>query len=287
MELIIMKRQIARIIPLLLIAFAFAWSPVLADGDDLEEYKIRITNESNQYFVIKFFGDENFTFEIAPESSSKKTLLEGDYDYFYEVCDGDFEGEITIEDNDSVIKVYDCRIQPVPTKFVVESHFEGPLEIDMTGPLQVSALSEDFSIKASLGNNRYDIDSGFYTYSYDACDTTFSGQIEVVKSGITKLRLTSCEALTRRALRAEFGPLDPVKFRVANRFAVDIDLTLIGPQSYFLTVAPGMSRMEIVAGTYNFIFAAFGIRYEGIIEVSPNGNTILTIPFSVSSTEKM
>ena len=200
---------------------------------------------------------------------------------------GESQAVVFRYDNETVFDIYDCRLQPVPTKFVVESHFDANIEIDMTGPTQIDELSENFSINSQLGNNRFDIDSGYYFYSYEACDTTFAGEIRILKNGTTKLRLTSCEALAQRALIETFGQLNPVKFRVANRFAVDIDLTLVGPQSYFITVSPGLSRMEVVAGTYNYIFAAFGIRYEGIIEISQNGNTILTIPFSLSSTEKM
>ena len=282
-----MKRKILRTLPLLLITLVLAWSPALADDEEPEEFTFRIINRSNNYFVFKLLGDEKYTYEILPESSSKKKVLEGEYEYFYEVCEGDFGGDVTIEDNDIVFEIFNCLIQPIPTKFVVESHFDETIEIDMTGPTQVAKLSDDFSINVQLGNNRFDIDSGYYFYSYDACDTTFAGEIRILKNGTTKFRLTSCEALTRRALREAFGPLDPVKFRVANRFAVDIDVTLIGPLTYFITVGSGISRTEVVAGTYNYIFAAFGIRYEGIIEISPNGNTILTIPFSVSSTEKM
>lgn len=282
-----MKRHLLRIIPLILIAMVIGWSPVLADGDDLVEHKIKVINRSKEAFVLKMQGPEFYTFEIPRESSSQTKIIEGKYAYFYEVCDGDFLGEVTVNNNETVFEIYNCAIQPVPTKFVIESHFDDPVVVEMTGPLQVDDLTKDYSVNAKLGNNRYDILSGDYTYSYKACDTTFSGQLKITKNGKTRLRLTSCEALTRRALREQFGPLDPVKFRVANRFAVTIDITLIGPQSYFIHAQPGINRFEVVAGTYNYIFAAFGIRYEGIIEISPNGNTMLVIPFSVSSTEKM
>ncbi|MEK6255756.1 MAG: hypothetical protein N2C13_00385 [Chloroflexota bacterium] len=282
-----MKRHLLRIIPLLLLTMVIGWSPAFADGDDLVEYKIKVINRSKEGFFLFMQGPEDYTFEVARESSNKTKVLEGKYQYFYEVCDGDFAGEVTVKDSETVFEIYDCRLQPVPTKFVIESHFDGTTVVEMTGPLQVEALTEDYTVNASLGNNRYDIDSGDYFYSYEACDTTFSGQIKILKNGTTKLRLTSCESLTRRAIREEFGPLDPVKFRVANRFAVDIDITLVGPQSYFIHAQPGINRYEVVAGTYNYIFAAFGLRYEGIITISPNGDTMLTIPFSVSSTEKM
>lgn len=282
-----MKKKILRAIPLLLVAFLITWMPVFAHDEEPKEYKFKVINRSAEAFVLKIKGPENYTFEIPAESSSKKKVLEGDYDYFYEVCDGDFGGDVLIVDNSVVFEIYDCSIQPVPTKFVVESHFGETIRIDMTGPLQVKSLSEDFALSVTLGNNRFNIDSGIYVFSYDACDTTFTEQIRIAKSGVTKLRLTSCESLARRELRAEFGPLDPVKFRVANRFAVGIDITLIGPQTYYISSQPGINRYEVVAGTYNYIFAAFGVRYEGIIEISANGDTVLTIPFSVSSTEKI
>lgn len=282
-----MKKRMLRVIPLLIFAFVLSWIPAFADGDDPKEYTIKIINRADERFVLKMKGDQNYTFEFSPKSSTKKEVLEGEYDYFYEVCDGDFPGSVEISDNSTVFEIYDCSIQPVPTKFVVESHFDESIRIDMSGPLQVSALTEDFALTVTLGNNRFKIDSGDYAYSYEACGTTFAGEFKIRKSGITKLRLTSCESLERRALRAEFGPLDPVKFRVANRFAVEIDITLVGPQSFFIHSDPGINRYEVVAGTYNYIFAAFGIRYEGIIEISANGDTVLTIPFSVSSTEKI
>lgn len=282
-----MKKYILKLLPLMLVILAVAWSPVSATDADPVEYKVKIINGTVDSFVLKLQGDQNYTFEIGRESTMKVKVLEGEYEYFYEVCGGDFLGEIEIGDNDTVFETYNCAIQPIPTKFVIESHFGDPIVVSLTGPLQVPALSRDYTATANLGNNRYDIDSGDYTYSYDACDTTFTGQFKVLKSGTTRLRLSACETIALRALRAQFTSLDPVKFRVANRFAIDIVITLIGPETHTITVQPGMNRHEVISGTYNYIFAAFGIRYEGIIVVSPNGDTILMVPFSLSSTDKM
>lgn len=283
-----MKRQILRILPLLLIALVVGWSPVQADSDNATKtFTIKIINRSNTVFQLKLKGKQIYTYEVARESSSQKKVQKGDYSYFYEVCDGDFAGNVTIDDNDTVFEIYACNLQPIPTKFVVENHIDESIKVDMNGPLQVAELTKDKSYNVVLGNNRFDIDSGDYVYSYQACDTTFSGSIRIAKNGKTKLRIYSCEAVVRQAFIAEFGALNPAKFRIANRFAVEIDITLVGPQSYFIHAASGMSRHQIVAGTYNYVFAAFGLRYEGIIQVSPNGDTILTIPFSVSSNEKV
>lgn len=282
-----MKRQLLRLIPLLLIAFAVGWSPALADGDDPVEHKVKVINRSRESFVLFLRGPENYDFDIPPESSNSGFIVEGEYGYFYEVCGGDFLGEIEVVDDTTKFEIYECNIQPIPTKMVFESHFSDEVKVELIGPLQVDDLTVEQTFNVPLGNSRVDMDSGDYIYSYEACGVTISGELKILKNGTTRLRMDACETLELRAIREQYTNLDPVKFRMANRFAVDIDITLIGPESYFFTITPGMNRVQVIAGTYNYIYAAFGVRYEGIVIVSLNGDTILMVPFTVSSNTKV
>ncbi|MDH5507816.1 MAG: hypothetical protein OEZ02_11410, partial [Anaerolineae bacterium] len=121
-----------------------------------------------------------------------------------------------------------------------------------------------------------------YIYSYDACDTTFSGEITITKAGTTRLYLMNCEGLAKQALYQEHGAPNPVKFRIASHFSVDVDVSLVGPASYYQTVSPGMNILTVVSGTYNYYYAAHGQLYQGIVTITKNGDTVLVVPYTLS-----
>ena len=98
-----------------------------------------------------------------------------------------------------------------------------------------------------------------------------------------EITLKGCEA---EAFQAELDDLglvarDLVKLRLNNRTTEEIGLTLIGPKTYYYTLGYGVDTVNVYTGTYNYIYAIHGQRYEGTIKVSPNGDTVLMVPGSV------
>jgi hypothetical protein len=189
----------------------------------------------------------------------------------------DVDTVITIDD-DLVIELQPCKGQPVQTKFTVNNHIDQEIVMTLISLNEESKANKDYELTTNLGRNRFEeIWSGQYEFTFDACDVTFSGILTIDKNGSTQFTIKSCE----RFAVEDFQSPVPVKVRISNHFSIPVDITLIGPVSYIKTLEPGLNRFNIVAGVYHYIYAAHGIRYEGVWIVPRSGTGYLGVPYFI------
>jgi hypothetical protein len=264
MELIMLKRIFFLSVVAMLLLTAFA--PLAAS-----KKTIIVHNDTEEDINFVFEGPETYKFTVKP-GKFEKTMVEGDYEYSYKACDGTYEGEFTVEKTGQWFVVEPCEPEYEYTKFVVYSHFDQSISIDLVGP-------EDYTLKVELGKNKFvPVASGEYIYSYDICDTTFTGLIKIKKNGSSNIMLKNCERLQL----LEFGKPNPIKMLISNRYSIPIDVTLIGPLTYYATIQPGLNRLDVISGTYTYIYAAYGTRYEGTFIVGKKGDTVVFLPTVVT-----
>ena len=281
-----MKKRILYTILAILVLFSVAAVPEAA-GD---KHKLTIINETLEDIHVVLEGQgadpENYKITAKANKSYTKTVLEDTYHIVYKTCraKGDWKGNIidvdtniTIDD-DMVIELQPCMGQPIQTKFTVNNHIDQEIVISLTSMNEEDLAHKDYELTTNLGRNRFEkIWSGQYAFTFDACDLTFSGILTIEKNGATQFTIKSCE---RFALEDFQAPV-PVKVRIANHFSIPLDITLIGPVNYIKHLEPGMNRYNIVAGVYQYIYAAHGIRYEGIWVVPRSGTGYLGIPYFI------
>ena len=254
------KRPIFLISALVLI-ITTAFAPALQD----DKYELFIHNNTEDGVTVTLEGPKDFKFALSP-GKIEKTLNAGTYDYFIEVdeCDIEITGEITVEDNDQELIIPPCEPDFVEPKIVINVHIDQAIAFEMVGP-------ETYTLNLELGTNKFRaIVSGDYFYSYEACDgEIYTGVLDVKKNGTTKFTIRSCE----RLIYQEFDSINPVRFRIANHYSETLGVTLIGPTTFFFNISPGINRLDVVAGRYQYIFVYDNKRVEGFLTVGKNGNT--------------
>ena len=119
------------------------------------------------------------------------------------------------------------------------------------------------------GITKLDIEKGKYSYTYYACGGYQKGTIEVKKTN-TKLILPSCAP-------SKSGKSGTVKFKVNNKTGQAVYLNLEGPMNYYLSLGPGVTRLEVEKGKYKYTYYACEGYQNGSNEVK-KANTTLTLP---------
>ena len=246
---------------MLVLVFATAFAPALQD----EKFELFIHNNTEDGVTITLEGPKDFKFARSP-GKSYKTLNAGTYEYIIDVdeCDIEITGEITVEDNNQELIIPPCADEVVEPKIVINLHIDEAITMELVGP-------ETYSLNLELGTNKFRaIVSGDYVYSYETCDgQLFTGVLDVKKNGTTKFTIKSCE----RLIYDDFDAINPVRFRIANHYSETLDVTLIGPTTFFFNITPGLNRLDMVAGRYQYIFVYDNKRVEGFLVVGKNGNT--------------
>ena len=273
-----MKRKLLLILTILILFVSAAINPM---DDDAETFQIKFSNETlNDIEVVLENDDEDgpdYQFTVKAYKSTAKSIEEGTYTMEWKECGKDRTVSITVTE-DMVWNFDECYGQPIPIKFIVNNHQDQTIEIELTSLNDEGLAKEDYVLKAKFGVNRFqDLWSGFYIFSYEACDSTFSGVVHIEGGGRSSLTIKSCE----RLVYEDFNAPVPVKARIANHFSVPVDITLLGPLGYIETLSPGMNRLQLVTGTYHYIYAAHGVRYEGIWVVEGGGASYLAVPYFI------
>lgn len=259
-----MKRTLLALAVLSLLATAFA--PLKAT------VAILVHNNRESAMKITMDGPKKYVFTVEP-GWTEKLVEQGTYEVLYDGCTGDIEESLDIKEAGVIIQIPYCPTPPEYTKFVVGSHFGTDMTVELFS--QDALYGEDYKLTVELGTNRYQrILSGVYDYSYEACDTTFTGTIRILKNGTSQLLLLSCERLAV----LEFSQPSPVAFKLNNNYTQEIVVTLIGPRTYFFTLQPGQTRVEVVPGIYTYIYAMDGKRHEGAVFVSKSGVSSARFP---------
>lgn len=261
-----MMKRISLVVALLtmtvLSAFAPANKPVAILVHNNQEEPVKITMD----------GPVKYVFTAAP-GWTEKAVEPGSYKVTYAGCLDTVTVEVDFDAHGDIFDIPYCPPQPGVTKFVVYSHFEEPLKITLTSLDPV--YGEDYALATELGTNRYyNIQTGWYTYSYDVCDTTFSGTVRVLKNGTASMTIVSCE----RVIYQTLDKPNPVGIRLNNYYSTDVVVTLLGPATYYFTLSPGQTKVDIISGVYTYIYAMDGKRYEGAIYVAKSGTTSVAFP---------
>lgn len=236
-------------------------------------YELNVHNNTEENVKIKLKGDENYSFTVEPGKISK-TVEEGTYDLTYSSCGGlvSVDKSITITNSGVWIVIEQCPAVKVEAKFVINSNIAESLTLAMSGP-------EEYELTIGLGKNKFlDIVAGTYIYSHDYCENTIGGIVRVTKNGKASLTLRGCE----REEILSFGLPNPSNLRIGSHYAFPVVLTLIGPHQYYLTVNPGFNRIDVIRGTYTYIYTAYDKNYSGEITVTGGGvhNTVILSPLS-------
>lgn len=259
----------------ILVALAFVlFITTAAFAPTAKNYNFLIHNNQEEDVKISMEGPEDYLFTVGPGWLTK-VVKEGEYEVSYVNCyNNTVEFTLNITE-DTVYEVPLCSPLPVPAKFVIYSHIDAPITVSLIN--QNTDFGQDFELATEFGKNKYlQLDSGFYFYSYDACGVTFSGETRVLKNGSGNLTIKDCT----RSLYIEQG-INPqgTKMLIQSHYAGTIDVTLLGPSIKYLTIPTGNTRVDLVAGTYTYVYAYAGQRIEGTVVVDPAGRTVLMLPF--------
>jgi hypothetical protein len=261
-EKLMKKQRLLLVAILMAITLAF-----LIPGVALAKDKIKLTiyNYTKDDITVKLDGEEDFEVLVPGGGKESIELTEGEYDYEYFACNVTTDATLDL-DKDFKMYIYAC--DTVPTKARIKSHFSDDLVLEMVGP-------DDYKFDISLGQQSVNLFSGVYIYSYKACDTVFSGEIRVLKNGTTELMLHGCEWW--ESLERIYAKPVPIKVRIINHGNFPVDITLVGPETYYLTVLPGINVYKIVYGTYTW---AYYLDYQyttGVFKAEKHGLSVFTI----------
>lgn len=241
-------------------------APVLAATN----WDLNIHNNTEDDDVkITLTGPKDYVFTLGPGKWAK-TVQEGDYHYTYTACGEKFSGDITVKDDNTWLIIDPCSALPEYSKFVVDSHLGETLTLTLTGP-------QTYALTIELGSNRFlSLQTGWYTYSYDACGLTLSGEVRITKNGSARLILYACEQLGNHPLAAIENA--PSNFRIGSHYSFPVRVTLIGPTNYSFEVFPGLNRFNVMRGSYSYFYTAYGVTRYGSISVGESGETIIISP---------
>ena len=134
-----------------------------------KKINFKIINKSDEVVIVHLKGPQNYDIEVLEEETKKVEIVKGDYTLEYTSCGDSYDDTLTLED-DFTMTIYACGVKP--TKMRVKSHLPQKIVLKMDGP-------DDYKFTIKLGKTKVNLLSGWYVYSYDACGTTFSGEIRV------------------------------------------------------------------------------------------------------------
>ncbi len=253
---------------LLLTVFAIALGAV-APALAATSWDLNIHNNTESDVKVTLTGPKNYTFTLEPGKWAK-TVVEGTYKYSYTVCGTKQSGEVKVENDHTWIYIVTCADEALYAKFVVSSHLGQALTLRMVGP-------QNYDLAIELGSNRFlGIQTGFYTYTYDACGTTLTGEVRVLKNGTTNLIVYACEQLANHPLLPITS--SPSNLRIGSHYAFPVRITLLGPNNYSFELVTGLNRLNVELGTYSYFFTAYGVTKSGTFTVGEAGVTIIISP---------
>ncbi len=264
-----MKKKLTIIISSLMIInmlFAVFVPAKAAPLAGTKKINFRIINRSEETVTVKLTGPENYVVTVLGHEKKKVQIVKGDYKLEYTSCGDSYDADLSLKKDFKMI-IYACAIRP--SKMRIKSHIASTIELKLKGPQKYK-----FNIK--MGQSRLRIYSGWYKYSYKACNKTFSGKIHVAKSGKTELVMHSCEWFDRP--NNEHGKvIRRTKFVVKNRSSLTIQMFLIGPSSYSFKIRPGKNAFSVLPGKYEYGYYLDNKLHSGIIKVKKSGSTSLIL----------
>lgn len=260
-----MKKTFLSLTTLLALAMVIV-SPALAAAN----WTLHIHNNTEDDVVkITLTGPEDYAFSVGPGYFDKK-VAEGDYKYSYTACGQKFSGDISVKDNNTWLIIDSCAAAPIYAKFRVDSHLGETLTLTLTGP-QTYALTIDLGANVFLS-----LQTGWYTFSYDACGQTLTGEVRITKNGASRLTLYACEQLANHPQQTVEHVATNV--RIASHYSFPVRVTLVGPNNYSFAVFTGMNRFNVLPGFYSYFYTAYGVTKSGSFNVGEAGAWITISP---------
>lgn len=256
---------------LFLMVLAIALTVVVPASAAPKKWDLNIHNDTEGDVKITLTGPEDYSFTVA-KGKWLKTVVEGDYKYSYSACGEKFSGEITVEDDQEWLIIDPCGAIPTYEKFVVDSHLGEALTLQLVGP-------QTYDLSISLGTNKFiNLQTGWYTFKYTACGGDLTGLVRITKNGTARLTLYSCEVVALHPLGIAAPESIPTNLRVGSHYAFPVRMTLTGPTSYSFEILPGLNRFNVVDGTYNYFYTAYGQFFSGTFTVSEAGTSFIISP---------
>lgn len=79
----------------------------------------------------------------------------------------------------------------------------------------------------------------------------------------------------------------PSKLEITNKSGANVYLSLKGPQTQYLTVVPGKTKVEILRGTYQYSYWACGVQQTGTVVVKASGKLLIPQCGSAGGSKKL
>ncbi len=256
---------------IIIMTLVFAMTVEVASAAPLtakDEFTLTVVNDSKEDVTLELKpleGQKEVAITVRAEDTKKREITEGKYEYYYSSCGSTWDGILKVN-KDVKFVIYDCA--HMPTKMQINSHLSEDVEVELSGD-----KNYDFDIE--LGKNRVELLSGTYIFSWSACDTVFSEELRVEKSGTSEITLHSCEWYESPA--RIYGKPNPVKFVVANTSTFPVDIYMKGPYTYFFNIQPGTTRFIVASGTYEYGYFLDGTWNTGLVSVLKNGTSTLIL----------
>jgi hypothetical protein len=79
----------------------------------------------------------------------------------------------------------------------------------------------------------------------------------------------------------------PSRLEIANKSGASVYLTMKGPQTLYLTVSPGTTKVELLKGTYQYSYWACGVQETGTVVVKASGKLLIPQCGSAGGSKKL
>lgn len=242
-----MKNKKIFLVSLIVTLLVSSWMVTSVTATALSEetlpvFKV-INNSERDVTVILTGPTESYEIEVGQGKENSIHVVRDKYWVEYPSCNDTLDFEADLTENNYTLQLYPCANQP--SKLQVKSHLSEDVVFELYG-------YRDYEFDIEPGFNKVNLFSGNYTYSYDACGTTFTGEVNVGKNGDSQIYLHSCEWF-QDPVRV-YGTLNVVSFKIINQASFPIYLTLIGRENYLVTVNPGVNIYKLVTGSYKYSY---------------------------------
>jgi hypothetical protein len=218
-------------------------APALAAADTIN---LKVANKTGVAVTLVLRGPQYYALQVKTGNSTHK-IAKGTYNWNFVAYGLTKTGTLKATGGSA-----ELTLDKMTASLKVNNKAGDAISFRLSGPKGYT-----FTLKA--GNNKLDVLTGTYSYSYFACGKTNTGKIEVKSKG-AELRLDDCGG-------GSSGSGD-AKVVVNNRTGGALTLRLSGPQSYSWTIPPGKTTFKVISGTYSFTaYGCGGASKSGSVKI--------------------
>ena len=147
-----------------------------------------------------------------------------------------------------------------PIQVYVQNKSGLEIRINLSGPTNVWAT-------LPLGRTSLELSAGVHRYSYWACSQTITGTFIVKKKGDT-LKLEKCTSASAGTNSSH------VQVNFQNKTGEALRIQLIGPQTFWFTLASGKTSQDLPLGTYRYSYSYCGETVTGTFNIKKKNATL-------------